>query len=138
MSYKIAVASSDEINIDQTFGSAQKFLIYEVEGLSYKKLEIRKVISEEKEDNNKSECGSSNKCGEKRCSGNDDLSKKVEFISDSRCVICTKIGFNALKQLERKAITPFDVSCSIDEALTKISKYFNMIDNHQSLRDISK
>ena len=31
MSYKIAVASSDGKQIDETFGSAKRFMIYEVE-----------------------------------------------------------------------------------------------------------
>lgn len=61
---------------------------------------------------------------------------KVQLISDCRCVICKKIGFNIQKQLEKLAITGFDVDCTVEEALTKITAYLDKIDHHQSLRGI--
>lgn len=41
MSYKIAVASSDGLQIDETFGAAKSFIIYEVADGIYRKLEER-------------------------------------------------------------------------------------------------
>ena len=41
MSYRIAVASSDEKQIDESFGSAKRFIIYEVTDGIYKRLEER-------------------------------------------------------------------------------------------------
>ena len=49
MSYKIAVASSDGIQIDETFGAAKRFLIYEVEDGAYRRLEER-AADEDKTD----------------------------------------------------------------------------------------
>lgn len=46
MSYKIAVASSDGIHIDETFGSAKEFLIYEVTDEVYVKSEVRAAEQE--------------------------------------------------------------------------------------------
>lgn len=152
MSYKIAVASSDEINIDETFGAAKFFHIYEVTDEVYVKSEIRVADGENNthkeafwhlesncvQENSKSSgnCGKSgcNNGSGGGCAGNGDVSWKVELLSDCRCIVCKKIGFHVQKQLERRAITAFDVSCSVEEALTKISSYFQKVDSHQSLR----
>ena len=68
------------------------------------------------------------------CGGAGEASAKVELVSDCRCVVCKKIGFHIQKQLERKAISAFDVTCPVEEALEKISHYFTRMDNHESLR----
>ena len=43
MSYKIAVATSDGLNVDLHFGSAPSFDIYDVDGIDFLKVETRKV-----------------------------------------------------------------------------------------------
>lgn len=146
MSYKIAVASSDGLQIDETFGAAKSFIIYEVADGIYRKLEER-AFREEGTDNdgisaadscNSSDiCKTGGGCGSGTgggCGGIGEASEKVELISDCRCVVCKKIGFHIQKQLERKAISAFDVSVSVEEALEKISHYFTRMDNHESLR----
>lgn len=136
MSYKIAVASSDSKNINETFGSAKSFVIYEVSDGVCKKSEERICITEEKaaENNcNSKGCGNSGGCGS-GCGGQGEASSKVELISDCRAVVCKKIGFHIQKQLERKAISSFDVNCTIEEALYKITAYYSRIDRHESLR----
>lgn len=191
MSYKIAVASSDGRLVDQTFGAAKAFLIYEVADGAYKRLEER-VFREEVTDKNgqappagcnppagcgdgkaggdsseaegsrgKTEssgasdagsnygsegsgcgsqagdsCGSDagSRCGKGGCGGAGEASKKVELVADCRCVVCKKIGFQIQKQLERKAISSFDVDCSVEEALNRISFYYGRMDKHESLR----
>lgn len=140
MSYKIAVASSDGKQIDETFGSAGRFIIYEVTNNTYKKAEER-VFCEAEADKERvlckpSEgCGSGSGCGAgEGCGKAGEGSAKVELILDCRCVVCRKIGFHIQKQLERKAISAFDVSCSVEEALEKLSYYFDRMDKHESLR----
>lgn len=131
--YKIAVASSDGINIDRTFGSAEFFTIYEVSANDYHVLEKRKFVSDTEEVSENCKKGCNNDCGSGTgCGGEAD--KKVKLISDCRCVVCIKIGFNVQKQLERKAISAFDVSCTVAEALEKITDYYTKIDSHTSLR----
>lgn len=143
MSYKIAVASSDGVQIDETFGSAKAFLIYEVADGKYRKTEERAEVQNGAEKvaydtltqgdcNPHGDCGTGDGCFQGAgCGG---ASAKVELISDCRCIVCKKIGFHVQKQLERKAISAFDVSCSVEEALDKISYYFDRIDRHESLR----
>lgn len=136
MSYKIAVASSDSENINETFGSAKSFVIYEVTNGVYQRTEERICASEDtviKNNCNSGVCGNGNGCGS-GCGGQGEASTKVELISDCRAVVCKKIGFHIQKQLERKAISAFDVSCTIGEALDKITAYYSRIDRHESLR----
>lgn len=143
MSYKIAIASSDGIHIDETFGSAAFFHIYEVTDVEYVKSESREAgeVNDNSPDGSRENNCSSSGCGNGGChaggggcGGNGESSPKVELVSDCRCVVCKKIGFNIRKQFERKAITVFDVACTVEEALDKITAYFSKVDTHQSLR----
>ncbi|MBD5543349.1 MAG: hypothetical protein HDR01_03650 [Lachnospiraceae bacterium] len=149
MAYKIAVASSDGVNIDTSFGAANVFDIYEAEGKEYHLAEKREYTfpegeAPEKADAaNNGDCGSGNGCGTSGgcgtgngCGSSGGTFPKVQLIGDCRCVICKKIGFQITRQLEKLAITGFDVDCTVEEALTKITVYLEKIDNHQSLRGI--
>lgn len=147
MSYLIAVATSDAKVVDLGFGAAKGFHIYEVEGTEYKEKEYREFTEEETAEQAAEGCGQDGQgsgCGGQTagcggnsgggCGGAGGVSKKVELIADCRSLVCQKIGFQAQKQLEKKAIAGFDVDCSVDEALAKIAAYFDKIDNHISLR----
>jgi predicted Fe-Mo cluster-binding NifX family protein len=154
MAYKIAVGSSDGINVDLKFGEVENFLIYEVTD-HFKLIEQRSVSRETTELNDsgnasnaakisefslEKNCEKSN-CKSSGCSGNgggcggaEGVLKKVSLIEDCRCVVCKKIGFQAQKQFEKKAISVFDVEVPIEEALEKITYYYEKIDNHKTLR----
>lgn len=140
VAYKIAIASSDGEHINVSFGAADKFYIYEVEEQEYKSGEIRsfkempsdtveKCVSGTK---SKKECGSGCNSG---CGGGNGHDAKVDLISDCRCIICSKIGFQVRKLLEKKAITAFDIEIPIEEALKKIVPYLYKVDKHISLRE---
>lgn len=154
MSYLIAVATSNAKDVDLGFGAAKGFHIYEVDGTGYKEIEYRE-FTEEPGNATGGACGSGGGCSgaasgcspangaaqpagcngpANGCGGSDGAQKKVELIADCRSLVCKKIGFQAQKQLEKRAIAGFDVDCTIDEALTKIAVYFNKVDNHISLR----
>ncbi len=140
LAYKIAVGSSDGIYVNLKFGEVTKFLIYEVTD-EVRLIEERIVINDtEIQKTNEDSCSTSG-CGNAGCGGNGggcngslDVISKVSLISDCRCVVCKKIGFQAQKQFEKKAISVFDVECKIDEALEKIVFYYGKIDKHKSLR----
>ena len=147
MSYLIAVATSDAKVVDLGFGAAKGFHIYEVDGTEYKEKEYREFAEEDTVEQAAEGCGQDGQgsgCGGQTagcggnsgggCGGAGGASKKVELIADCRSLVCQKIGFQAQKQLEKKAIAGFDVDCSVDEALAKIAAYFDKIDNHISLR----
>jgi hypothetical protein len=42
------------------------------------------------------------------------------------------------KQLEKKAVSAFDIEYPVNEALEKIAFYFDRLDNHKSLRGTAK
>jgi hypothetical protein len=142
MAYTIAVATSDGVNIDMSFGAASTFDIYAVEGTEYHLLEKREyiptedTISDNKDDAGGHGCGGrSYGCGT-GCSSEKTgaVFSKVQLISDCRCVVCKKIGFQVQRRLEKMAIVSFDVECTLEEALTKITAYFDKRDHHRSLR----
>jgi predicted Fe-Mo cluster-binding NifX family protein len=146
MAYTIAIASSDGVNVDLKFGQADKFYIYRVEEKDIELAEIREVpVSSEdagKALPGASSCGSGdeNSCGSgcsgngHGCGGGGEVIAKVALIEDSRCVVAKKVGFQAQKQFERKAISVFDIEVSVKEALDKITSYYYKIDHRQSLR----
>ncbi len=133
MAYKIAVVSGDGVNVDLHFGAAESIDIYEVQDDgSFYLLEKREMkVPEEGFAAADTACASGG-CGNGNGGGcgNGGGSAKVSLISDVRAVVAAKIGFNVTKALEKKAIASFDVECSVQEALEKITKYFYSVDNH--------
>lgn len=144
MAYKIAVASSDGINVDLHFGAAAEFLIYQVNDEGGFELSEKRRIPEKADENAEVQptpSAGGQECGPKGCQsgcgngkgggcGAGGPSAKVEAISDVRAVVAAKIGFNVTKALEKKAIAGFDVECPVQEALEKITKYFYSVDKH--------
>ena len=141
MSYKIAVASTDGKNIDVSFGGASGFLIYEVcEDKQYHLIETRQWKEHDglSDACQPSSCGQGGGCGSGGgCGGGGAEIPKLVLVEDCRCILCRKIGFQVRKQLEKKAITAFDIEYDITGALDKIITYFDRVDNHQTLRGIA-
>lgn len=136
LSYKIAIGSSDGIHVNLKFGEVEKFLIFEVG--EQIRLDEERVVPKDKEPELHSnridcnnECCKGNRTG---CNGTSDIISRVSLIADCRCVVCKKIGFQAQKQLEKKAISVFDVECDVKEAIDKITFYYRKIDNHETFR----
>ena len=146
--YKIAVGSSDGRNVDLKFGQADRFHVFQVDGKEVKLLGVREAKEDVPVEGNvkkpeaEGSCGTGNGCGNGQgcggngqgCGGSEEVLRKVSVIEDCRCVVCAKVGFQAQKQFEKKAISVFDVQVSIDEALEKITSYYYKIDQRQSLR----
>lgn len=145
MAYNIAVTSTDGIHIDQSFREAEEFLIYSVDDNGkYEISEKRKIEPDDEELTHNvkfAEKAASGGCG-KVCGGGTGCggakSSKLSLIQDCRSLVCTQIGFKALKHLEKKAISTFEIDCQVNEALEKIISYFDKVDKHQSLRGIAK
>ncbi len=147
MSYRIAVASSDGARVDLHFGAASFFSIYEVDDGGHYSLLEQRTVPQPEADGTPAACAPA-ACGSgaggcapagAACGGQGGgcgaagPSARVELLADVRAVVAAKIGFNVTKQLEKKAISGFDVDCTVQEALTKITKYFYSVDNHVPL-----
>ena len=144
MSIKVAIASSDGLNIDLHFGQAKSFLIYELKGSKFELTEKREVPVSENEpvspeaavsqDQNFGDgcsgagfgCGSG--CGGSGggCGGgaSGPLAPAVELLLDCRSVVAAQIGQGMRRQFERNAISVFDIELPISEALEKLAAYY--------------
>lgn len=107
VSIRIAATSSDGIIIDQHFGKADKFLIFEIEDNLIKLIEERE---------NTPICGTNGHAEEK-------VNATVKLIADCEAVFVTKIGMGPALTLQDKGITVYEVSTSINEALERFAKY---------------
>jgi predicted Fe-Mo cluster-binding NifX family protein len=100
MDVKIAVASSDGINVDQHFGRAPGFRIYRMHDEGFEFLEMRE--------------------NDAPCSGNshDDnvLEQAAQRISDCRGVVVAQIGSGAIDALIGHRILAFTLPGTVEEA----------------------
>ena len=118
MSYEIAVASSDGKVVNQHFGKATNFLIFEVEGDNFKYiklLETQAFCSYGEHDET-------------------ELLSAMEALEGSRAVLVSQIGNAAAAALKTKGIDAFDVHNFIEDALKKLVKYYSDIDKSTSLK----
>jgi len=106
MSIKVAVASGDGKYINQHFGMASQFLIFELndEGI-YKFLELRE---------NKPACSVEGHCELS-------MEESVRLISDCNVVLASQIGPGAIDILLENGITPHITPTFIEEALKELA-----------------
>ncbi|HEY6007665.1 MAG TPA: NifB/NifX family molybdenum-iron cluster-binding protein [Geobacteraceae bacterium] len=110
---KIAVATSDGQNIDEHFGRAKTFRIFEVEESgAFSLVEERKIIP--------------------HCPGDSVVAHAadatVEKLVGVDAVLVNRIGPGAAKSLEARGIRVFALSGPVDRALTAYGKRHKLID----------
>lgn len=106
--YKVAIASSDGIVINQHFGRADTFYIYEVLGMKQCKfIEKREVTSV---------CNGGNH-------DNKDLRACISRLKDCKYVLASRIGMGAVNMLEQSGITPMELPGIMEESLDKLMTY---------------
>lgn len=105
----IAVASKSGKEIDQHFGHAERFLIYDVEGSEAKLVDEKKV--------------------DRYCSYDADhplraplLEKIADALTGCRAVACAQIGQTPLMEMERLGIDVFTMEGPISKALVELAK----------------
>lgn len=120
MAYKIAVATSDGINIDTHFGRADSFSIFSVnDDGSFEELENRAAVKA-----CSGGCSDAPKKGEGSYQSEDSaLLAAAENLRDVEYVLAARIGPGAVRALAVKNITAFDIVMPIDEAVSKINVY---------------
>ena len=106
MSFKVAVASSDGKYVNQHFGMAQQFLIFEIddEG-NYKFLELRK---------NTPACDVGGHTDEA-------MAGSAELISDCEALLASQIGPAAVNALASYGIEAYMAPTFIDTALKELA-----------------
>lgn len=106
MSIRIAIASSDGVNINQHFGRARTFRIYALQENNFIFEEERSV--------------------QPACSGQQHSSYGLQLtaaaISDCQAVVVSQIGAGAIDLLIGQRILPFALEGSIDAALATLQQ----------------
>lgn len=106
--YKVAVASSDGIVVNQHFGRADTFYIYEVAAEDeYRLLETRKVTPV---------------CN-RRDHDDDELRANVGKFKDCKYILVSRIGLGAANIVEQSGITPMELPGIIGESIHKLVTY---------------
>ncbi len=111
---KVAFATTDGKNVDEHFGRAGMFVIYELTKDGYHLLETRKFAK-----------GRDTAIEETKGKGqihDDRVRSKVEKFADCKIIYLTEIGGPSAARLARKGIMPVKVKevVSIEEALKKL------------------
>jgi predicted Fe-Mo cluster-binding NifX family protein len=109
MTYKIAIASSDGQKVDQHFGQAINFLIYEVSTGVINFIEDRDV----------------NKCIDVDSNPETRISQIIHLLSDCKIVFASKIGERVVRELYDNGIKSFAVHFTLNEIFNTIIKRQN-------------
>ena len=101
---KIAVATSDGFEVNEHFGHAKFFRVYELGENEYTFLEVRDAVAA---------------CQHQLGHDTTRFDKIIELLSDCDALLVQKIGPGAAEYLIKKNVRVFEVSGSIDAVLKK-------------------
>jgi len=106
--HRIAAASTDGKTINEHFGKAAVFLIYEIGKKGYTFIEERKVTP--------LSCESGHT--------EDGILSTLDTLKDCTAVIAVKVGGSVKRAFEINGISVFEAPGSIDNALDKLTAYY--------------
>ncbi len=111
---KVAFATTDGINVDEHFGRAGQFAVYELTDKEYRFVEIRKFA-----EGRDTEIEATRDMGAEHESK---VEKKVGKLADCKIIYLTEIGGPSAARLVKKGIMPIKVKeiASIKESLEKL------------------
>lgn len=102
---RIALASRDGIHVNEHFGRATFFRVYQLTDSGYSFLESRDAVAA---------------CQHRRTHSKTDFDTVIELLADCDAVLVEKIGEGAAAYLIAKGVRVFEVSGSIDGVLHKL------------------
>lgn len=109
---RVAVASSNGVDVDLHFGHAESFYIYDQPGLSenlfWNMVEIRRT---------EKFCAPHSNHGK----NNGVMQRFVTLLSDCEILLCESIGYHVAQELSARGIRPFMVECDIATGLAACS-----------------
>lgn len=113
---KVAFATTDGITVNEHFGRAGMFVIYELNSSGYSLLELRRFS--EGRDAAVEDTKGMGKIHDEQ------VENKVDRISDCKIIYLTEIGGPSAARLARKGIMPVKVKepVSIEESILKLSE----------------
>lgn len=104
---KIAIATTGGLTVDEHFGHAKFFRVYEIGDTDYTFLEVRDAVAA---------------CQHSLGHDTTRFDKIIELLSDCDAVLVQKIGEGAAAYLISKGVRVFEVSGSIDAVLKRFIK----------------
>ena len=104
---KIAVATTSGVTIDEHFGHAKFFRVYELKEEGYEFIEIRDAVAA---------------CQHSLGHDTTRFDKIIELLSDCDALLVQKIGPGAAAYLIEKNVRVFEVSGGVDAVLDKFAK----------------
>jgi nitrogen fixation protein NifX len=111
---KVAFATTDGINVDEHFGRAGKFAVYELTDKEYRFIELRKFAEgRDTEIENTKDLGPIHESK---------VENKVSKLADCKIIYLTEIGGPSAARLAKQGIMPIKVKeiVSIKESLEKL------------------
>ncbi|WP_058302287.1 NifB/NifX family molybdenum-iron cluster-binding protein [Gorillibacterium timonense] len=112
MTYQVAVASLDGVRINQHFGRAERFLIYQIDGSG------QAACIEEREVKRACGYGSHEE---------DSLLASAAALADCSFALVARIGPGAEKILAKQGVKAFEIADSIPNALEKLVRYLDRV-----------
>lgn len=104
--YKLAIATSDGLTVNEHFGHAQLFRVYELDQNGHRFIEVRDAVAV---------------CQQQLGHDTTRFDKIAELLSDCSAVLVQKIGEGAAAYLIGKGVRVFEVSGMIDAVLDKFA-----------------
>lgn len=126
MSYKVAVTTSDQQNINLHFGAAEAFYIYELSEGEEAQFTERRDIPQEWLEAYRQEMKSKGCCGKNEGY----IYSIAALLEDCKYLLTEKIGPRPYKAVLAKGISCLEISCPVEEALQKISAYEKRMTRH--------
>lgn len=102
---RVAAATSDGISVNEHFGRASFFRIYDLDDSGYRYVETRDAVAA---------------CQHKRTHSETDFDRVIALLSDCDALLVQKIGEGAAAYLISKNVRVFEVSADIDPLMKKI------------------
>ena len=106
---RIAVASGDGVVVDQHFGHASRFLIWDLTDGAPRLVETR---------HNAPACGAGWQPG-----AADPMQTSVDLVTDCRAVVVAQIGDCAITLLSRRGILAFESTDPVETVLRELAEY---------------
>lgn len=103
--YRVAVATSDGVTVNEHFGKANFFRIYELDSSGYRYVEARDAVEA---------------CQHVRTHSETDFDRVIALLSDCKALFVQKIGQGAAAYLISKNVRVFEVNASVDLLLKKV------------------
>lgn len=109
--YRIAVASSDGIVVNNHFGRAREFYIYQVDREEHIHFFEKRTVTPV--------CDGGNHDDEK-------LQRNLETIQDCKYLLVSRIGNGASDMAERLGIESYEIPGIIEESINQLIKYIKI------------